>query len=102
MRIHKRTEMYFMTDRIYPRICTYIYLVQGLPFHSTIVQKEVTHIAYALLFSRRSDCESAQIGGCYFFFMFTLKNYFMLKNSFFFNSKSYMFLKHILIVLIVK
>ena len=31
-------------------------LDQGLPFHSTIVQREFTHIAYALLFSRRSDC----------------------------------------------
>ena len=36
------------------------------------------------------------------FFMFTLKNNFMLKNHFFLNLKSYMFLKHILIVLIVK
>ena len=35
---------------------TVIYLNQGLPFHSTIVQREFTHIAYALLFSRRSDC----------------------------------------------
>ena len=29
--------------------------MQGLPFHSTIVQREFTYIAFALLFSRRSD-----------------------------------------------
>ena len=31
------------------------YSIQGLPFHSTIVQREFTYIAYALLFSCRSD-----------------------------------------------
>ena len=30
---------------------------QGLSFQSTIVQREFTHIAYALLFSRRSDSD---------------------------------------------
>ena len=31
-----------------------VFVNQGLPFHSTIVQREYTHIAsYALLFSRR-------------------------------------------------
>ena len=32
-------------------------LKQGLPLYSTIVQREFKHIAYALLFSRRSDCD---------------------------------------------
>ena len=32
-----------------------MYVNQGLPFHSTIVQREFTHIAYALLFRRLSD-----------------------------------------------
>ena len=31
-------------------------LEQGLPFHSTIVQREFTRIAYVFLFSWRSDC----------------------------------------------
>ena len=35
--------------------CNFI-LKQVLPFHSTIVQREFTHIAYALLFSCRLDC----------------------------------------------
>ena len=30
---------------------------KGLPFPGTIVQREFTHIAYGLLFSRRSDCD---------------------------------------------
>ena len=30
---------------------------QALPFHGTIVQREFAHIAFALLFSRRSDCD---------------------------------------------
>ena len=49
------------------------YLGQGLPFNSTIVQREFTHIAYALLFSCRLDMSSDAI----FFFCFTLKEYFM-------------------------
>ena len=39
---------------------------------------------YALLFSRRSDCDKHSVSGCYnIFFMFTLQKYFMLKYSIF-------------------
>ena len=58
-----------------------VYLVQGLPFHSTIVQREFTHIPYAFLFSCRSDFDKHT---CWrmlynFFSMFTLEKYFMVE-----------------------
>ena len=46
---------------------------------STIVLREFTHIAYALLFSRQSDCDSTH--AMLYFFMFTPKNI-LCKNSF--------------------
>ena len=66
-------------------------ICQGLPFHRTIVQREFIHIAYALLFSRRSDCDKniyqRMLNLLLFFFLnllskiFYVKIYFTLNNS---------------------
>ena len=68
------------------RVCLY----QGLPFHSTIVQRVFKHIAYALLFSRLLDVarwirlrQAHMSADTVIFFMYTLKKYFIFKNPFF-------------------
>ena len=57
----------------------FVHQRQWLPYHSTIVQRESTHIGYALLFSRRSDWDKHTCR----WMRFTFKKYFMLKNRFF-------------------
>ena len=64
-------------------------LNQGLPFHSTIVQKEFTH---SLCFFIKSSIRLRQVQmqrllEYFLFLMFTLKKYFMLKKYFFLNFK---------------
>ena len=65
----------------------YITLHQGLPFHSTNVQREFTPFACALLFSRRSAHMSAD-AIIFFFQVYTQKIFYVKNFSFFFNSKS--------------
>ena len=43
---------------------------QGLPFHSTIVQKEFTPIAYAPLFNWRSGCDKRRCQRTLLYFLF--------------------------------
>ena len=43
------------------------------------MQREFTRIAYALLFSHQSDCDTHTRQRMLYFFMFTLKKYFKFK-----------------------
>ena len=47
----------FSTKSASAKIELRLVLKQELLFHSTTVVREFTHIAYTLLFSRRSDCD---------------------------------------------
>ena len=65
-------------------------LHQELPYHSTIVLRELTHIAYALLVSRRSDqigrgsdCDKHTCQRMLYFFITTQKIFYVKKNTFF-------------------